>query len=187
MSPHSIKSRIQIIIVAGAMMIALHVVNVLSDGALLRFGLRPGDSSTLLHILSSPWLHGSWGHLLNNLVGFAIFSALCLLRGIRFYLVSSGIIIVLTGILVWLFGRQSTHIGASGWIFGLWSLSIALAWFQRSFMNIGIAIFVAVFYGGMILGVLPSRPHISFESHLFGALSGIFCAYIMTRRGSLKT
>ncbi len=120
---------------------------------------------------------------MNNLAGLAIFSALSLIRGTTFFVNASIIIVVITGVLVWLFARSgATHIGASGWIFGLWSLSIAIAWFQRSFLNIVIAVFVAVFYGGMIWGVLPSNPHVSFESHLFGAIAGVAAAYLMTRK-----
>lgn len=96
-------------------------------------------------------------------------------------MVSSLIIIVLTGLLVWVFARKAVHIGASGWVFGLWSLSIAIAFFQRSFVNIAIAVFVLFFYGGMIYGVLPQDRYVSFESHLFGAIAGIVCAYFMTK------
>lgn len=162
-------------------MIGIHIVNVVLGNQLSYFGIRPGQVSTLPYILTAPWLHGSWAHLLSNLVGLGVFSALSLIRGTNFFIKASAIIICLTGALVWLFARSgATHIGASGWIFGLWSLSIAVAWFQRSFLNIVIAVFVAVFYGGMIWGVLPSNPHISFESHLFGALAGVFAAYVLT-------
>ncbi len=163
-------------------MVGVHLLNILLSGRLLHYGITPHDARSLPYIFTAPFLHGSWGHLLNNLFGMCIFSALCLLRGIRFYVKSSLFIITLTGLLVWFFGRPSIHIGASGWIFGLWSLSIAMAWFQRSFGNIAVAVFVAFFYGGMVYGVLPGDASISFESHLFGALSGVLCAYLMARK-----
>ncbi len=83
--------------------------------------------------------------------------------------------------MVWLFARPAIHIGASGWIFGLWSLTIAMAWFDRRFINIVIAVFVIFFYGGMFYGVLPGRPGVSFESHLFGAVAGVICALLMAK------
>lgn len=163
-------------------MTMIHIANEVLGGSLAVFGILPGDRESLPFIYTAPWIHGSWMHLTNNLVGMSVFSSLCLIRGNDFFIRASFIIITLTGVLVWFFGRShSVHIGASGWIFGLWSLSIALAWFQRSFLNIVIALFVAFFYGGMIWGVLPSNPYISFESHLFGALSGIVAAYALTR------
>lgn len=180
--------RVKMIATLCLIMVCVHLVNVLLNGQLNVFGITPGVPHSLPFVLTAPWLHGSWSHLINNLIGLSIFSALCLLRGEKFFVNSSLLIIVITGLLVWFFGRAgATHIGASGWIFGLWSLSIAIAWFQRSFSNIVIAIFVAVFYGGMIWGVLPTDRFISFESHLFGALAGIVVAYVMTRGGKAQS
>ncbi len=177
-----VKARFKLVVTCCFIMVTIHLVQIVFSVNFGAFGIMPSDLYSIPKIFSAPWIHGSWSHLMNNLVGFSIFSLLCLIRGIRFYVLSSLIIIVLTGLLVWLFARGgSYHIGASGWIFGLWSLSIALAWFQRSFLNIVIAIFVAFFYGGMVWGVLPTNPYISFESHLFGAISGVIAAYLMTR------
>lgn len=175
-------NKIKVITVICATLIIVHILNIMTRGSLFALGIRPGDLNTLPHIVTAPFVHGTWTHLANNLFGLIIFSLLCLLRGVKFYLVSSLIIIVLTGLLVWLFARNAVHIGASGWVFGLWSLSIAIAFFQRSFANIAIAIFVLFFYGGMIYGVLPQDSYVSFESHLFGAVSGIVCAYFMTKK-----
>ena len=85
------------------------------------------------------------------------------------------------GLLVWLFARNALHIGASGWIFGLWSLCIATAWYDRKFINILIALLVVFLYGGMLFGVLPNDPRISFESHFFGAIAGVVCAFFQAR------
>ncbi len=178
------RNPIKLLLVMCLIMLGVHVANVVLHGFLSRFAIIPGNVYTLHHIFLAPWLHGDWQHLSNNLVGFVIFSALVLMRGVPFYIKSSFIIITLTGLLVWTFGRHAHHLGASGWIFGLWSLTVALAWFQRNFLNIVIAIFVIVFYGGMIWGVLPQDKSISFESHLFGAVAGVISAYLLTRRNS---
>ena len=58
---------------------------------------------------------------------------------------------------------------------------IALAWFDRSWRNIAISLAVVFFYGGMVVGVLPIDGQVSFESHLFGALSGVITAAILSR------
>jgi membrane associated rhomboid family serine protease len=104
---------------------------------------------------------------------------------VKFFVWSSIFIIVVSGCLVWLFGRSASHIGASGWIFGLWSLSIAIALFDRRFFNFVIALLVVVLYGGMIFGILPSDPKVSFEMHLAGVVAGVLCAFsyaLITRR-----
>lgn len=171
---------IRVLFIMSAFLVGIHIANAVLEGYLFRFSLIPSNTSTLPYIFTSPFLHGSWAHLLNNLVGLCVFSTLCLLRGVQFYLRSSFLIICITGILVWLFARPDSHIGASGWVFGLWSLSIATAWFDRRFINILIAAVVVLMYGGMIFGVLPGEAHVSFESHLFGAVAGVAVAYFMS-------
>ncbi|WP_020407895.1 rhomboid family intramembrane serine protease [Hahella ganghwensis] len=177
---NTLWSRTKIIMWLAIIMIVVHFANIMLNFQLLRYGIRPHVVESLPGIFAAPFLHGGLDHLFNNLIGFAIFSWLCLLRSLKLYLWSSLFIITCSGLLVWLFGRPSIHIGASGWIFGLWSLSIALAWFNRSALNIFIALVVVFLYGGMIYGVLPSDPRVSFEAHLFGALSGIGAAWLST-------
>lgn len=163
-------------------MYLIQIANELTGGALRVFGIYPREPSSLLFIFTAPFVHGSWLHLINNSIGLLILSGFCLVRGKRFYWRCSLLIIVLGGLLVWIFGRPAVHIGASGWIFGLWSLSIALAWFEKSVINILIALTVILLYGGMVLGVLPSQPGVSFEGHAFGALSGVIAAATYGRR-----
>ena len=157
-------------------MIAVYAFNFAFQGALFSWGLVPRQFKSLPGIYAAPFLHGSLGHLVNNLIGLVIFSSLLFVHSLKHYLWSSFFIITLTGLLVWLFARPALHIGASGWVFGLWSLLIATAWFDRKLINILLAVVVAFFYGGMLYGVLPTDPRISFESHLFGVVAGVFCA-----------
>ncbi len=173
--------KIRVLLILAAVISGIHFLNIFTGYQISRFGISPRVVETLPHIYSAPLLHGNTAHLVNNLIGLMVFSSLCLLRGIKFYLWSSFIIITLTGLMVWLFARPAIHIGASGWIFGLWSLTIAMAWFDRRFINIVIAVFVIFFYGGMFYGVLPGRPGVSFESHLFGAVAGVICALLMAK------
>lgn len=161
-----------------AVLVCVHIVHLLTGGCFAGWGIQPRDPHSLLHIFTAPFLHGSTYHLTNNLLGMAIFGSLCLLRGVPFFYRSSLFIIVVSGLLVWAFGRGGLHIGASGWIFGLWSLAIAMAVFQRRVLDIVIAIGVVLLYGGMIFGVLPGRPNVSFEAHLFGAFAGVLYAYL---------
>ena len=160
------------------MMVVAHVFNWIFQGWLYQFGLIPRHLDSLPGIYIAPFLHGDLGHLINNLAGLFIFSSWLFVHSLNRYLWSSFFIITLTGLLVWCFGRSALHIGASGWIFGLWSLTIAIAWFDRRFLNILIALVVAFFYGGMLWGVLPTDPRVSFESHLFGAIAGVVCAFL---------
>jgi membrane associated rhomboid family serine protease len=165
-----------------ASMIAVHVVNMFTGGYLNSFGIEPREIGSAYTIATAPWLHADLGHLGSNLAAFVVLGSLVLLQGLRYFVKASAVIIILGGALVWLLGRDSTHIGSSGWIFGLWSLVIALAWFDRSPRNIAIALAVVFFYGGMVFGVLPTASYISFESHLFGAIAGIFAAFTLSKK-----
>lgn len=179
--PRPVRARLRLLALLCASMIGVFFINALSGFALNQYGILPRDPGSLWTIVTAPFIHGSAVHLINNLTGLVIFSALCLVNSIRRYLLNCIFIIVVGGLLVWLFGRAAPHIGASGVVFGLWSLCIATAWFERRFVNILIAVFVILFYGGLIYGVLPIDARVSFESHLFGVLTGFFCAYLNAR------
>lgn len=163
-------------------MYVVQIINVMNNGSLLPYGIHPRDFGGLPMILTSPFIHGNWPHLINNTIGLVTFSLLCMMRGIRFYVLASLFIIVVGGLMVWALARPAVHIGASGWIFGLWSLTIALAWFERSILNILISVAVIVVYGGMAFGLLPTSPHISFEAHIAGAFAGVLAAGFFARK-----
>lgn len=169
-----------------AAMIAAHVVNIFTGGYLSTFGIEPRQTGGAYTIATAPFIHADVGHLGSNLAAFVVLGSLVLLQGLRYFVKASAVIILLGGALVWLFARPGDHIGASGWIFGLWSLVIALAWFDRSPRNIAIALAVVFFYGGMVFGVLPTQGYISFESHLFGAIAGVVAAFTLAKKPAVE-
>jgi len=74
-------------------------------------------------------------------------------------------------------GRESIHIGASGLVYGL-AFFLAFSGFFRKDRALGIIAFIVVFlYGSMVWGMLPQNGNISWEGHLFGAISGISLAW----------
>jgi membrane associated rhomboid family serine protease len=174
--------RISVLAAICAAMVGVHLIDIPLLGALKSFGIHPREIGSAYTIITAPFLHSNFGHLFGNLSAFIVLAALCLLNGVRYFLKASALIIGIGGALVWLFARGSVHIGASGWIFGLWSLAIVQAWFDRSYRNIVIALGVLLVYGGMVFGMLPQGGNISFESHLFGAIAGGVAAWAMARR-----
>lgn len=173
--------RLRLLIGIAAALLALQLVNGLSGQAFNAWGVLPRQVDGLPGILLAPWLHAGWWHLLNNLPGLMLLGWLALLGSLRQFLAASAFIIVGSGALVWLFARPGLHLGASGWVFGLWGLLLARAWFERSLASLLIALLVLLYYGGWWLGLLPSRD-ISFEYHLFGALCGVLFAALTRRR-----
>lgn len=178
------KANAQLLAVFAIALVGVHVVNLLTGYQLSDWGIRPRYIASLPHVFSAPFLHGSVTHLLNNLLPFLVLSVLLLMRSRRYYLQSLLFITVCTGLLVWAFARDAIHIGASGVVFGLWALCLANAWFQRSWKSVVVAALVFFLYGGLIFGLLPQQPGISFESHIFGAVAGVAFAYFSKRKGA---
>jgi membrane associated rhomboid family serine protease len=83
---------------------------------------------------------------------------------------------------VWLTAPEnSVTIGASGLIFGWLVFLLARGFFNRSFKQIALAVPLFVVWGGVLLGVLPGQPNISWQGHLFGALAGLLAARLVAR------
>jgi len=140
------------------------------------YGIRPRSESGLVGIMIWPLLHANASHLLANTIPLAILSWFLLLQGFRRYLLISFWITVIAGIAVWIFARPAVHVGASGLIFGYFGFLVAAAWYEKSLVSFIFAILTVFLYGGLVWGVLPQAPHISWEAHLFGMLAGIFLA-----------
>ena len=150
------------------------VVNTITPLNLNQLGIMPRSIEHLFGILLSPFLHNNFYHLLSNFLPFIVFSILIAQKSMRRFWVLFILQIVATGALVWLFGRGNTvHIGMSGVIYAFWGYLIVYGLVRREFYHLIISVITVVIYGGLAFGVLPSLVgNISFESHLFGALSG---------------
>ncbi|ALS33720.1 hypothetical protein PTRA_a2649 [Pseudoalteromonas translucida KMM 520] len=165
----------------------LQLINSLPGINLNGFGIYPRSINGLIGILCAPFLHGSWWHFASNMLPFVVLSWLiCQYSVKRFYSVFIFTALV-GGFLVWAFGRSNIHVGLSGVIYGLWGFILCYGVIRRSFKSIVIAVVVALLYSGFVWGVLPQRLHISFESHLFGALSGLFLGYKLAKADKLKS
>ncbi|MEL6856486.1 MAG: rhomboid family intramembrane serine protease, partial [Cyanobacteria bacterium J06607_13] len=68
---------------------------------------------------------------------------------------------------------------ASGVIFGYFGFLLLRGYFERSLSAIAFSIVVAFLYGGIIWGVLPTQPGVSWEGHLFGFIGGILAAKLL--------
>lgn len=141
------------------------------------FGIYPGEVPGLIGIVTSPFVHADVDHLINNSM------PLFLLGTALFYFYSKVAfrvllwIVLLTGLTVWLFGRQSFHIGASGVIYGLFSFLFFSGIFRMHIPLVALSLLVVFLYGEMVWGIFPGlKMNISWESHMLGAVAGIFLA-----------
>jgi membrane associated rhomboid family serine protease len=152
---------------------------VIFGSSLDRFGIVPRQSGTLSHILTAPFLHASFTHLIGNTLPLAVLAFLNALRGAGRFVVATLVIVVVGGLLVWLFARTGNHLGASELVFGYFGLLLASAWHDRRLGDILAAVAALVLYGGALWGVLPGNPYISWESHLFGFIAGVIAARLL--------
>ncbi|MBZ9713120.1 rhomboid family intramembrane serine protease [Deinococcus multiflagellatus] len=152
-------------------------------GRLDRYGIEPREPGALWHILTAPFLHAGFGHLLANTVPLAALSFMSALRGPWRFLAALLMIVLVGGGLVWLLGRGgSLHLGASELVFGLLAYLLGVGWWERTPLAIGVAVVAFLLYGGMLWGVLPSNPAVSWEAHLFGFVGGLVAAALLHRR-----
>jgi hypothetical protein len=82
---------------------------------------------------------------------------------------------------VWLFAREAYHIGASGLVYGFASYLFFIGVFRKDSRSIALSLLVVFLYGGLVWGVLPTDPNVSFEAHLSGAVIGLICSIIFRK------
>ena len=137
-----------------------------------RLGIHPRQLKGLLGILTSPLIHSNLKHIIANSISLLVFGILCgILEGKRLLPVAVAIII-LGGLLTWIFARSANHIGASGVIFGLFGYLLFVGYFNRQWKFMLASVLCLIGFGSMIFGILPLSSCVSCESHLFGFVSG---------------
>lgn len=141
------------------------------------FGNKPRTIEGLLGLFTMPFLHANWSHLINNTL--PLFLTTVALFG-NYPKVAKRILIfatLLTGALVWIFARGVNHIGASGLFYALLSYLFVSGFLKKDLQSMGISLIIAFLYGYMIWGIFPGQDGVSWESHMFGLLAGIFLAW----------
>ena len=157
---------------------------------LSRFGVTPHSVEGLVGILTLPFLHANWEHLLSNSVpilvlGTALYYCYPTLAN-RVLLITY----LASGLLTWCIGNpESTHIGASALVYGLNLFLIASGFIRGNRMLIVISLIMVFLYGGFIWDMIPSiaiPQNISWEGHLSGAIIGVLLAVFLRKEGPQK-
>jgi len=166
-----------------AVLYVLEAVDQLTNNSLDPYGIQPRSEDGLVGIALAPLLHGSWGHLEGNTVPVLVLGFLTLVSGIGRGIAVTAVIWVVAGAGVWVFApADGIHLGASSLIFGWLVYLIVRGVFTRSAGQIILGIFLVLAYGGILLGVLPGQPGISWQGHLFGAIGGGIAAMLLSDR-----
>ena len=145
-------------------------------------GVFPRTVEGLLGILTHPLAHGDMGHLVANTMPILILGWMAKFFYPRqFHIIFIGGWI-LTGIMVWIMARSSWHIGASGLIYALAFFVFFTSILRRNRQQTAITFFVIFMYGGIIWGLLPLQPGVSFEAHAAGAIVGTIIAFVFKEK-----
>ncbi|HNS13548.1 MAG TPA: rhomboid family intramembrane serine protease [Bacteroidia bacterium] len=150
---------------------------------LLSLGILPGKIEGLSGIITSPFVHSGFDHLISNslpilIVGSGLF---------YFYPTLARPVILMTwlftGVWVWLAGRTAAHIGASGLIYGFVCFLFFSGILRKDTRLIAISLLVTFLYGSLVWGILPVDQSVSWESHFFGAIAGTIGAIYYRKDG----
>ena len=161
----------------------LEVVDLMLIGALDGFGVSPRDVAELPQILTAPLLHFGFEHLAANSLPFLVLGTLTRMAGRRAFWVATGLSIVVSGLFAWLLSAPLTvTAGASGLIFGWLAFLLVRGLMNGDWKQILISAAVFGFFGGMLWGVFPTMPGVSWQGHLGGAVGGVLAAWWMRRR-----
>jgi len=151
------------------------------------WGVLPHDLLGLRGILFSPIIHANFNHLIAN-----TFPLFILTFSLFFFYRKSAytiflLIYLFSGVFVWLGGREALHIGASGLIYGLASFLFLSGIISLNIRLLTISMIVSLVYGGMFWGIFPLKPEISWESHLWGGISGLVLALLFRKSAPADT
>ena len=145
------------------------------------FGLEPREWPGLVGIVTAPLVHSDFAHLVANSVPLAAVGAVMLFLYPHSTLRVLPAVYLGTGAVVWLFGRDSVHLGASGLVYGLVSYVFFAGLLRRDRRAIAASLLVAFTYGTLAWGVLPVDPRVSWETHLAAGVIGLLMALVLRR------
>jgi membrane associated rhomboid family serine protease len=161
----------------------IEIVDAAMNNELDQYGVQPRDGEGLLGIAFAPVLHAGWDHLSANTLPALLLGFLVLVSGIARGLLATAVVWVVGGLGVWLVApSKSIHLGASVLIFGWLVYLMVRGIFTRRAGEIILGMVLFFMYGGLLLGVLPGQPGISWQGHLFGAIGGGLAAWFVGER-----
>ncbi len=178
----SFRLAFRMALVLVALLWGIFIIDAFFNLQLSRFGLRPGSIMGLIGVVTAPLLHGGVGHLFNNSIPLLV-----VLTAILYLYPTASLRVVPmvwlgSGLLGWLIGRPSIHIGASGLLYGLLVFVFMSGVLRRDMRSVSVSLLIWFLYSTMIWGVFPLRPNMSWELHLSGAVIGGLLAWIYRKR-----
>lgn len=146
-------------------------------------GIEPRRFGGLDGVVLSPFLHWEFAHLYANSIPLILLGTFVLAAGVRRFLWSTGLIVLVGGLGTWLIGSTGVHAGASGVIFGFLGLLLTRGIVERSWWNAAVALLIGLLYWWQLAGMLPVQESpVSWEGHLCGFIGGVAAAIVFRHR-----
>jgi membrane associated rhomboid family serine protease len=155
------------------------LVNTLLQNRLFILGIFPRHIWGLVGIIFSPFLHADFNHLFFNLVPLIVLANFILINGLDLFLVVTAVIMLISGFLIWCFGKSGVHIGASAVVTGYWAYLVGNIYQQGTVTAIILGIVCLYYFFGIFLGIFPAKRGVSWEGHLFGLMAGGAVSYCL--------
>ncbi len=156
------------------------IIDTALNGRLDQYGIIARDPEGLVGIVTSPFLHLGFGHLISNTLPLVTLGALIALSGAARLAAVTAVVAVIGGFGTWLISPPNTiTIGASGVVFGYAAYLVARGIFNRRLTQVLVGVVVIVVWGSALLGGLLPQDGISWQGHLFGAIAGILAAWLL--------
>ncbi len=180
------KVRDALIVMVGflALLWVIQVAN-WADGYRLdpAFGILPHHLSHLGDIFTAPFLHVSWQHIEGNSVPLLVLGFLAAYRGVVKFLAVTLIVIVTSGLAVWLFQSGTTlTVGASGLVFGYFGHVLVRGLFDRNWVDIAVGVLAGVMYYYILSVAIPGTPGVSWIDHAGGLVGGVAAGWLLRSR-----
>lgn len=165
-----------------ALMWIVQVINALDGQRLDADGIYPRDPGRLWGILTSPFLHAGFAHLISNTIPLVFLGLIIAIHGATRVGVVTWIVIVVGGLGTWLIAPAHTDtIGASGIVLGYATYLLTRGLFNRSALEIFVGVVVAVVWGGALVASVIPQYGVSWQAHVCGAVGGVLAAWLLRR------
>jgi membrane associated rhomboid family serine protease len=166
-----------------ATMWVVEVINTLDSNGLDSDGIYPRNFGHIWGIVTAPFLHVSFAHLISNTIPLVFMGVIIALRGALRVAAVTLIVIVIGGLGTWLIApAHSITVGASGVVFGYAAYLLTRGAFDRSLLELLTGGVVGLVWGGALLASLVPHYGISWQGHLCGAIAGVIAAWLLASR-----
>ena len=145
-----------------AFMWVIEVINTIDSNRLDSDGIWARNVARLWGILTAPFIHASFAHLIGNTIPFLFMGLIIALSGAARLALVTAIVILVGGIGTWLVSPGGIPtIGASGVVFGYATYLFARGFFNRSALELLTGLIVGVIWGAALLSSVVPHPDVS--------------------------